>query len=190
MTDHKKGLAAAARQAARAGAQLYKARNPDAALLYLRADMAAVRPRPKQMRNAAVRAVRLFLGDRTYLALSNEKLAAHLSADLPGYSAPPNLLTERFSPAEKTEVAGLLAAKGIKLDVGKLNTPSKIKAALRAHHAGVEPEAKATCTVAITPSSVIVNGRAYPISGEGRLQRIQVGKGKLNLATLRELLCP
>jgi len=187
MTDHKKAMAAEARAAVRRAEQKYKLANPDAERLRLRADVAAYRPRPKAMRSLRVRAAGLLIGDRHYLNSTNAAIATFLSADEPGYSAPPNLLTESFTATEKTQVARMLAERGVAIDLARIDSPSKLKKALKAR---LKSGASTDCVaaeIAFTDDSVIVNGRSYPINGEGRLARIQVGKGKLNVHTLGEL---
>lgn len=188
--DHRGRLAAASRKGAKDAAANYQSLHPEAAKFRLRADIAATEPRPKEMRGYAVRAIRLFLGDRSYLAMSNAALATHLSANIPGYKAPANLLTERFSPGDKAKVVALLKERGIVMNWAKLDSPSKIKTALIAFNKGVAAVERATVRVAFTADSVVINDRAYPMNGQGRLQRIQIGGGKLNVATLRALLCP
>lgn len=185
--DHAAALAAAYRQGGRAEAAAYIAEHPEAQGLRMRADVAAVKPRPRAMADARVRAARLMIYSRANLGMTNADIAARISEEIPGYSAPANLLTEPFKPSEKQKVAVMLAECGIALNLAKIKSPSELKAALRAHHAGAGAVDRARVQVVFTEDAVIVGQRCYPIS-KGAHRRVQTTQGKLNVAALRELL--
>jgi hypothetical protein len=187
MTDHRKGLAAAMHEGANSAAGRYKNMNPEAARIAVKVNAATFKPRPKEFRGYEVRAVALFLSDRASLDLSNKELATRLSADMPGYSAPANLLTDRLKPAVKVRIRQMLDDRAIRLSRDHLTTLSKIKRALRAHFNGEAGSISFTGQVTFTETAVIVGEKSYPIQ-KGKHRRIHVGEAKLNVDGLQALL--
>jgi hypothetical protein len=161
--------------------------NPEAARIAVKVNAATFKPRPKAFRGHEVRTVALFLSDRASLDLSNEKLAARLSADMPGYSAPANLLTDRLKPAVKARIRQMLDDRAIRLPRDHLATLSKIKRALRAHFNGEAGSISYTGQVTFTETAVIVGEKSYPIQ-TGKHRRIHVAGAKLNVDGLQALL--
>jgi hypothetical protein len=185
--DHKRGLAAAGRKAADAAERLYKHENPDASSLKTLQKIAVYKPRPKGFAGHAARAVRLFLGDKSYLEKSNAEMAAILSADFPGFVAPSNLLTERLSAIDKRKIRPLLVERGIRLKLDQANSVSKIKKALIGINEAEAAAATFTGKVAFTDDAVVIGTRRHPIVS-GKYPRIHVGGAMLNVEGLKALL--
>lgn len=140
------------------------------------------------MKDFASKAVSLFLYDRQTVSHSNATIAARLAQDAPGYKVPASLLTAPFKAHDRAKVVALLQEQSVAIDLSKLNTPSKVKGALAALYRGEEAIERMKVEVSFTNSHVTVGNRAFPISREGGTPRIQVGKAKLNVASLMALL--
>jgi len=189
MTDHRKALRDAASQAARQAERVYKAENPGAAGLKVRADVAAYKPRAKEVRDAPIKAVYLFLDDRSYLEKSNAVIAAAISRDI-GRRVPPNILTERLSAKQLARIEEALKARKVKLDLAVCNTASKIKKALKGKLRAKAATVRCSVVVTFSDDAVTVGNESYPIQRASGVPRIHVGKSsKLNVDVLRRFLC-
>lgn len=187
MIDHKKALAAAARQAATKAVKDYKNSNPEASRLGVFMSVGAYKRRPKGF--TVVRAVSLFLADKSSLQKSNAEIAAWLGQDFPGYKVPANILTIPFGATDRKALVKLLKDRGVKLDLDLLDTPSKIKAHLAGVSASQDAASKFEGQVSFSDDAVVVGARRYPIQRENGYERIHVGKQKLRVDVLRLLLC-
>ena len=182
-------MEAAIRAAATKAERDYRSLNPEARNVGVVRNIAAFKRRPKEFNGFRSRVVALFLSEPETVKLSNVALAARLSEGVPGFTAPANVMTEELRPIDKQRVEGMLRQKGISLDLGRDNTPSKIKLALAAYYAGTAPEQKFVGTVAFSEDNVIVNDKRYPIQA-GKYRRIHAGNAMLNVDGLKALLIP
>jgi hypothetical protein len=165
----------------------FKAQHPDAAHLKVRADIVAYKPRGKEQREAPYRTVALLLSEPKLVNQSNKEVIAALIRAT-GIKVPASILTEPFVKRVRERLSNLLADRKISLDLSEHNTPSKVKLALRAHRAGKDAASRKTVTFAFTTDTIVVDDKAYPIHGEGRLRRIDVRSKKLNADALRRLI--
>ena len=189
MTDHRAAMEKVARKAAADAAKAYKNSNPDAQGLKLRADIAAYRPRPREVQALPRAAVALFLNEPHSVALSNAELATQLSKGLPN-KVPSNIFTERLTAAKKREISELLAMRNISIDLDRFDTVSKIKSAMKGRHKAATSSQSATVEVAFTDDTLVINGRSHPIQQSGKQRRVHAGQFMLNVAGLRTLLLP
>ena len=187
MTDHRKAMGAAAREGALQRVEQYKADNPEAQSLRLRAEIAAYKPRSREAREAPVRAVYMMLTEPGFLAKSNAVMAAELGREL-GVKLPANVLTEKLAPKQAAKIGEMLRPRKIDLDLGVCDTPSKIKKALRSRGKADAAPIRYAVEVAFSADSVTVGVQTYPIQRGGGVARIHVGRGKLNVAALHQLL--
>ncbi len=174
-------------EAAKKAEREYKAKHPEAQRLRVKADVAAYKPRSKEVRDVPVKAVSMFLSDPATIHLSNaslaQKLGTHVAAKLPA-----NILTERFSPKQKERVAELLRLRRVSLDLDVHYSPSKVKLALKANDSAEEAHQKVVVEITFTDDVVTVGDRAYPIQRGSGVRRIHVGKSKLNVDVLKALV--
>lgn len=187
MTDHKKPLAAAAAMGLHAAVREYQAQHPDAARLKINATVIAYKARTKEERRTALRAVAMFLSSPASLKMSNAEIVQRLVRDF-GIRVPPNILTEKLKRHQLSDIKSLLQSKGFDLDLSVLNTPSKIKGALKAGSAASKAPIVFKGTVCFTDAAIIVGDRAFPIRSDNGKSRIRVGEHKVSLAALREML--
>jgi hypothetical protein len=176
-------------RAAQNGVARFKEQNPEAAGLSVKLDAFAFKRRPKELRDAAAKAVRWFAWEKQSVHLSNKALAARFQQDVVNYTVPASLLTAPFSKVDRRNVARVLADRGIELDLNEHNSASKVKRALKAIYAGDVAERSVTVTVTFTEDFVTVGKKPYRIGRSGTHPRIQVDGGKLNVAALKALLC-
>ena len=189
MIDHRAALQKAVRQAAAHAAKAYKNAHPDAQGLKVRSDIAAYKPRPREVQALPRAAVALFLTEPDTVELSNAELSQRVSKGVPG-KVPPNIFTEQLTAAKKREIAEVLKIRNIVIDLDRFNTVSKIKGALKGHHDATLSSEAATVEVAFTDHALVINGRSHPIHQNGNQQRVHAGSSKLNVAGLRTLLLP
>lgn len=189
-TDHQKALSAAIHDAISKAVRDYKNLNPEARRIGVIRNIATFKRRPKEFSGFRVKAVALFLSEPDTLKLTNAVLAARLSVGMPGYKAPANVLTEKLRPKDKAHIAEMLAQRGIKIDLERANTPSKIKDALRALRTGKGASHEFRGRIAFTLDAVIVDNKRHPIHLNGRYPRIHAGKAMLNVDGLKALLIP
>lgn len=176
-------------RAAQNGVARFKEQNPEAAGLSVKLDAFAFKRRPKELQNAAARAVGRFVWDKPSVHLSNRELVARFQEDVVRYKVPPSLLTAPFTKVDRRNVAKVLADGGITLDLNKHNTASKVKRALKAMYAETDAERAVTVKVTFSEDFVTVGTKPYKISRSGAHPRIQVEGGKLNVVALKALLC-
>lgn len=188
MTDHKVGLTPAVKLAAKEAERLYKSANHEAVRLKVNLEVSSYKPRPREMRNYATKIVAWFLQSAEVRAMSNEGIAEKLSAEYGGYKAPANLLTERLTPWQLDQIAPLLASRSIRPDAKGLNSLSKIKKALIANAAGRPLSNQLEALVILNDTHVIVGNRSFLISRHGKYDRIDVGRTKINVASLKLLI--
>lgn len=188
MTDLRKGLQQAIHEGVRQIERNYKAVNPEARRLKVKATVAAYTPRPKEVRRAPVRAVALFLSDPSYLAKSNAEIAAELGREV-GRKLASNILTERLTPRQAKEIGELLEMRKVTLDLATHDTASKIKKALKGRQKSASAVVTRTVTVSFSADAVVVGDRSYPIQQGNGVPRIHVGRSKLNVDALQALLC-
>lgn len=189
MTDHRAALEKAVRQAAADAAKAYKNANPDAQGFKVRSDIAAYKPRPKEVQALPKAAVALFLSEPSSVEMSNAELTKRVSMGLPG-KVPSNIFTEQLTAAKKREIAEVLTMRNIAIDLDRFDTVSKIKGALKGHHNAASSGDAATVEVAFTDEALVINGRSHPIHQNGNQRRVHAGSSKLNVAGLRTLLLP
>jgi hypothetical protein len=187
MENHRQALAAEAGRAAFAAAARYKAENPEANRLKIKATIAAYKPRNRELRKAPVKAVVMFLNEPATLKLSNADLAARLRVEV-GERVPPNMLTERLTDQQTRQVQELLSLRKIDLDLATNDTASKIKLALRTRTTTAKADRKFVGSVSFTDGAVTIGDRSFPVRMENGLARVRVGKHKINLASLQALL--
>lgn len=183
MTDHKTGLARAVQKAAKEGGLRYKAQNPDAQGLSVKAKVVAFKARSKALRAIPARAVHLFLREPDWIEKSNQDIAAHFQRDI-GERVPLNILTEDFTGAQALEVKEALQSRNIELDLKKNHTASKVKLALLARNK-VEKAVSFYVKISFASDVVTVGDKAYPIQPD---RRIHVGGKKLSVEALRLLI--
>ncbi len=189
MTDHRVAMQKAARQAAKDAVKAYKNANPDAQGFNVRADIAAFKPRPREIQGLPRAAVALFLSEPGSVELSNAALATRLGQGLPG-KVPKNIFTERLTPAKKRAISELLKQRNVVIDLARYDTVSKIKGALKSYNNSVSSSQSATVEVSFTDHALVVNGRSHPIHQNGKHQRVHAGSSLLNVDGLRALLLP
>ena len=189
MTDHRAALEKAVRQAAANAAKAYLNANPDAHGIKVRSDIAAYKPRPREVQALPRAAVALFLTEPGSVQLSNAELSQRLSKGLPG-KVPPNIFTEQLTVAKKREIAEILKMRNVAIDLDRFDTVSKIKGALKGLHNAASSSRAATVEVAFTDDALVIDGRSHPIHLNGNQRRVHAGSFKLNVAGLQTLLLP
>ncbi len=188
MADHKAGLTRAVRLAAKEAERLYKHTHREAEGLKINLDVSSYKPRPREMRNYATRIVAWFIQSAEVRAMSNERIAKKLSTEYGGYKAPANLLTEKLKPWQLDQISPLLSPRGIIPSAKGLNSLSKIKKALIAHAAGNPVTDQLEAFVILNDTHVIVGNRSFLISRHGKYDRIDVGRTKINVASLKLMI--
>ncbi len=189
MTDHRTALEKTVRLAVADAAKAYKNANPDAQGLKVRADIAAYKPRPREVQALPRAAVAMFLNEPSSVELSNAELAQKMSKGLPG-KVPSNIFTERLTAAKKREIDGLLKTRNIAIDLDRFDTVSKIKGALKGRHCTASSSQFAKVEVAFTDDALVIDGKSHPIHQSGNQRRVHAGSFMLNVVGLRTLLLP
>lgn len=189
-TNHQKALAAVVNAAISKAVRDYKNINPEARSIGLIRNVATYRRRPKEFTGFRVRAVALFLAEPHMATATNAEVASRLSEGMPGYKAPPNVLTEKLTPTDKARIGAMFDQRSIVIDLKRANTTSKVKLALAALYSGEGASNQFRGDIAITEDAVIVCGKRHPIHINSGHARIHAGGAKLNVEGLKALLFP
>ncbi|GEM_PF-3389433 len=97
-------------------------------------------------------------------------------------------MTERLTASQKRKIEAVLGQWELQLDLGKFNTISKIKGALRAHFSAEQSVQKFSGTIHFTDDAVIVNAKRRAIQKTDKGPRIHVGKQWMHVDRLKALL--
>jgi len=190
MNDKLNDLVKAAYKGAAQSIELFKVKNPEVSGVTVKTTVFATKRRPKEMAKARVRLANLLIFGGEHLNKSNAELAAHICTGIPGYVAPANLATEKFTASEKKAVKAMLSQKRMSIDLDRHNSPSKLKLAIRAIKSGSKPTVQFNALVSFSDEAVIVGTRRFPIQSDRNMRRIHVGKAMLNVDALIALLSP
>lgn len=167
------------------------AKHPDGANLSATTEVRVSPKRPPGFgRREPLLIVQSMVSDPDYRRLSNEQIVNRLREKYPNH-----IISNSFMYAplrhQKKAVKEMLAHSGIRIDLDRYNTLSKIKGALNAggevNEAG-EAMRAFSVRIIFTEKAVIVGDRSYSIvEQKGAPRRIRVGKAWINSANLERL---
>ncbi|MDZ4320495.1 MAG: hypothetical protein U1A07_16910 [Phenylobacterium sp.] len=188
MNDHRRAMAVAAKRAAKAAVEQYKARNPGAVLLDMKADVWVYGKKPRGYSKHRTEVVRMFLDSKLYLRQSNAQIAAQLSEKYSPYKIPGNVLTRVIPPKARSEIDAMLKAAGHNIDLTTVNTLSKIKGALLGRTVAKTGKTYET-TITFADDGVVVGNRRFPMTPhENGYSRVRVGNNWIRCDVLEAML--
>lgn len=188
MAEHRKGMAAAIRQAQRDAERRYREAHPEAGAISVKADLFVYAKRPKGFSAHPTLVAEWFAVSREALRETNSATVARLRNRFAPYPVPDNLLTRPLAPKALDQVGKVLALHGKSVDLKVNNTLSKIRGALRGKASAQAGDASYDVQMTFAPGVVVVGGIEYPVQTTSTgYRRIRVGRDWLRCDVLEAL---
>jgi hypothetical protein len=178
----------AAVKAAKDSEAKFKEQNEDALPYKLIPLVKVVRKTPPELPGVPVRVVNSFFNSKMFLGSTNEQIMETVSGWVPHYVFPSNYMDKPLSPKQLTNIASIMAAKGLLFDRKRHNSLSKIKLAVQAGQSVSEAEITYKGTIAFGKDYIVVGSKRFPFAAGEVYHRVKVGNQKLRVDVLRSLL--
>lgn len=164
MVDHRQALALALKRATKATFERYKAENPEATRLDVKADVWVFSKKPKGYSKHRYEIVKMFLDSNMYLKQTNAQITKSLSEKYAPYEIPGNVMTRDIPSQARKKIDEMLKAAGKDIDLKIYNTLSKIKGALLGKSIAASSDRRYDTAIAFTDTAVVIGNRTFPVT--------------------------